>query len=267
VLNARIRKRWRMDNFPIGVIGEEGELRYGYEYLGAGTDTLSGLIDGSVKFGAKLRKAKRPMIIVGQGALSRPDGLAVLSAAARLSDGIGAVTAEWNGLAVLHTAAARVGGLDLGFVPGEGGKTAAEMLTGTDVLFLLGADEMDFARKTAFTVYIGSHGDNAAHVADVILPGAAYTEKSGTWVNTEGRVQMGNRAGFAPGDAREDWAAGEPLCRAPAFRCDRRDCGRRCGRCLRAGEKRRDAGQFRVCVSDQRLLFDEPDSARLRGYG
>jgi NADH-quinone oxidoreductase subunit G len=206
VLNARIRKRWRMDNFPIGVIGEEGELRYGYEYLGAGTDTLSGLIDGSVKFGAKLRKAKRPMIIVGQGALSRPDGLAVLSAAARLADGIGAVTAEWNGLAVLHTAAARVGGLDLGFVPGEGGKTAAEMLTGTDVLFLLGADEMDFARKTAFTVYIGSHGDNAAHVADVILPGAAYTEKSGTWVNTEGRVQMGNRAGFAPGDAREDWA-------------------------------------------------------------
>jgi NADH-quinone oxidoreductase subunit G len=206
VLNARIRKRWRMDNFPIGVIGEEGELRYGYEYLGAGTDTLSGLIDGSVKFAAKLKKAERPMIIVGQGALSRADGLAVLSAVSALAEKVGAVKAEWNGLAVLHTAAARVGGLDLGFVPGEGGKTAAEMLTGTDVLFLLGADEMDFSRKTAFTVYIGSHGDNAAHVADVILPGATYTEKSGTWVNTEGRVQLGNRAGFAPGDAREDWA-------------------------------------------------------------
>ena len=91
-------------------------------------------------------------------------------------------------------------------MPGEGGKTASEMLTETDVLFLLGADEMDFSKKTAFTVYIGSHGDNAAHVADVILPGATYTEKSGTWVNTEGRVQMGNRAGFAPGEAREDWA-------------------------------------------------------------
>ncbi|MGB3875408.1 MAG: NADH-quinone oxidoreductase subunit NuoG [Shinella zoogloeoides] len=206
VLNARIRKRWRMDNFPIGVIGEEGELRYGYEYLGAGTDTLSGLIDGSVKFAAKLKKAERPMIIVGQGALSRADGLAVLSAVSALAEKVGAVKADWNGLAVLHTAASRVGGLDLGFVPGEGGKTAADMLTGTDVLFLLGADEMDFSRKTAFTVYIGSHGDNAAHVADVILPGATYTEKSGTWVNTEGRVQMGNRAGFAPGDAREDWA-------------------------------------------------------------
>ena len=206
VLNARIRKRWRMDNFPIGVIGEQAELRYGYEYLGAGTDTLSGLIDGSVKFAAKLKKAERPMIIIGQGALSRADGLAVLSAVSALADKVGAVKADWNGLAVLHTAASRVGGLDLGFVPGEGGKTAADMLSGTDVLFLLGADEMDFAKKSAFTVYIGSHGDNAAHVADVILPGATYTEKSGTWVNTEGRVQMGNRAGFAPGDAREDWA-------------------------------------------------------------
>ncbi len=206
VLNARIRKRWRMDNFPIGVIGEEAELRYGHEYLGAGTDTLSGLIDGSVKFAAKLKKAARPMIIVGQGALSRADGLAVLSAVSALAEKVGAAKADWNGLAVLHTAASRVGGLDLGFVPGEGGKTAAEMLAGTDVLFLLGADEMDFSKKTAFTVYIGSHGDNAAHVADVILPGATYTEKSGTWVNTEGRVQMGNRAGFAPGDARDDWA-------------------------------------------------------------
>lgn len=206
VLNARIRKRWRMDNFPIGVIGEQAELRYGYDYLGAGTETLSGLLDGSVKFAAKLKKAERPMIIVGQGALSRADGLAVLSAVSALADKVGAVKADWNGLAVLHTAASRVGGLDLGFVPGEGGKTAADMLSGTDVLFLLGADEMDFAKKSAFTVYIGSHGDNAAHVADVILPGATYTEKSGTWVNTEGRVQMGNRAGFAPGDAREDWA-------------------------------------------------------------
>ncbi|MCT7662431.1 NADH-quinone oxidoreductase subunit NuoG [Shinella kummerowiae] len=206
VLNARIRKRWRMDNFPIGVIGEQGELRYGYEYLGAGTDTLSGLIDGSVKFAAKLKKAARPMIIIGQGALSRADGLAVLAAVTALAEKVGAVKADWNGLAVLHTAASRVGGLDLGFVPGEGGKAAADMLDGTDVLFLLGADEMDFSKKSAFTVYIGSHGDNAAHVADVILPGAAYTEKSGTWVNTEGRVQMGSRAGFAPGNAREDWA-------------------------------------------------------------
>src|SRR5690606_29818799 len=109
--------------------------------------------------------------------------------------------------AILHTAASRVGGLDLGFVPGEGGKDVAGMMGALDVLFLLGADELDMERiGDAFTVYIGSHGDAGAHRADVILPGSAYTEKSGTYVNTEGRVQLGNRAGFAPGDAREDWA-------------------------------------------------------------
>ncbi|SMD06033.1 NADH-quinone oxidoreductase subunit NuoG [Rhizobium sp. RU36D] len=207
VLNARIRKRWRRGGFPIAVIGEAGELRYEYEYLGAGTDTLGQAVSGSASFIEKLNAAKKPMIIVGQGALTGADGANVLANVAKLAMAVGAVTEDWNGFAVLHTAASRVGGLDLGFVPGKGGVAAADMLSKMDVLFLLGADEMDFSAKTAkFTVYIGSHGDNGAHTADVILPAATYTEKSGTWVNTEGRVQMGNRAGFAPGEAREDWA-------------------------------------------------------------
>ncbi|RYE67775.1 MAG: NADH-quinone oxidoreductase subunit G, partial [Rhizobiaceae bacterium] len=207
VLNARIRKRFRRGNFPIGVIGEVSELRYAYDYLGAGPDSLAELSSGSNSFAEKLRGVKNPMIIVGQGALSRPDGLAILQAAAKLAGSVGALTDEWNGFGVLHTAASRVGGLDLGFVPGAKGANAATMLKSMDVLFLLGADEMEFSTKYAkFTVYIGSHGDNGAHTADVILPAATYTEKSGTWVNTEGRVQMGNRAGFAPGEAREDWA-------------------------------------------------------------
>ncbi|VVT17135.1 NADH-quinone oxidoreductase subunit NuoG [Rhizobium sp. EC-SD404] len=207
VLNARIRKRWRMENFPVGVIGDEADLRYDYTYLGAGTDTLAGLVDGSGDFYKVLQDAERPMIIVGQGALARNDGAAVLDSVLALADAVGVVGEDWNGLGVLHTAAARVGALDVGFVPGQGGKNAAEMLGETDVLFLLGADELDFsARKAGFTVYIGTHGDNGAHQADVILPGSAYTEKSGTYVNTEGRVQMASRAGFAPGDAKEDWA-------------------------------------------------------------
>ncbi|NTE46236.1 NADH-quinone oxidoreductase subunit NuoG [Agrobacterium pusense] len=207
VLNARIRKRWRRGGFPIGVIGEAGELRYNYEYLGSGAETLSDLANGSHSFVDKLKSAKNPLIIIGQGALSRADGAAVLAAAAKLATSVGAVTEEWNGFSVLHTAAARVGGLDIGFVPGEGGVTAADMVASMDVLFLLGADELDLSNKGAkFTVYIGSHGDQGAMNADVILPGAAYTEKSGIWVNTEGRVQLGNRAGFAPGEAREDWA-------------------------------------------------------------
>ena len=155
----------------------------------------------------KLKAAKNPMIIVGQGALKGANGAAVLATAARIAADCGAVTDEWYGFAVLHTAASRVGALDLGFVPGEGGADASTQLSSMDVLFLLGADELDFsAKKAGFTVYIGSHGDAGASAADVILPGAAYTEKSGTWVNTEGRVQMSTRAGFAPGDAREDWA-------------------------------------------------------------
>jgi NADH-quinone oxidoreductase subunit G len=207
VLNARIRKRWRMGEFPIGVIGEGGDLRYDYTHLGAGTETLAELAEGRGAFHTVLTNAQRPMIIVGQGALARPDGATVLGRAAKIAEAVGAVTGDWNGFAVLHTAAGRVGGLDLGFVPAEGGKDVAGMMGAMDVLFLLGADEIDMnAVGGAFTVYIGTHGDAGAHRADVILPGATYTEKSATYVNTEGRVQMTNRAGFAPGDAREDWA-------------------------------------------------------------
>jgi NADH-quinone oxidoreductase subunit G len=206
VLNARIRKRWKGGPLPIGVIGEVGDLRYDYEMLGAGSESLKELAGGKGKFFSVLKDAKRPLIIVGQGALARSDGAAVLGLAAKLALAVDAVNAEWNGFAVLHTAAARVGGLDIGFVPGEGGKSAAEMASAMDVLFLLGADEIDMTGTGgAFVVYIGTHGAGA-HRANVILPGAAYTEKSGTYVNTEGRVQQTNRAGFAPGEAKEDWA-------------------------------------------------------------
>ncbi len=207
VLNARIRKRWRQGDFPIGVIGDVGDLRYDYQPLGAGPDTLAKLASGDIGFLDVLKNAQRPMIIVGQGAISRGDGSAVLATAAKLADTVGAMAEGWNGFAVLQNAASRVGGLDIGFVPGAGGKNVAGMMGALDVLFLLGADEFDMsAIGPAFTVYIGTHGDAGAHRADVILPGAAYTEKSGTYVNTEGRVQLANRAGFAPGEAREDWA-------------------------------------------------------------
>jgi NADH-quinone oxidoreductase subunit G len=201
VLNARIRKRWRAGKFPIALIGERADLTYDYNYLGAGPETLAGLKPDA------LGKAERPLFLVGQGALTRPDGAAVLALAAKAAHAAGAIKDGWNGFSILHTAASRVGALDIGFVPGQGGKTAAEMAQAgaLEVVFLLGADEIEIA-PGAFVVYIGTHGDRGAHRADVILPGAAYTEKSGLYVNTEGRVQMAARAGFPPGDAREDWA-------------------------------------------------------------
>jgi NADH-quinone oxidoreductase subunit G len=207
VLNARIRKRWRAGPFAVGLIGERADLTYPYQYLGAGPETLAELAAGRGDFATVLKDAKNPMVLLGAGALARPDGAAVAALAARAAIALGAVKDGWNGFAVLHGAAARVGGLDIGFVPGEGGLGATAMAGAgaLDVLFLLGADELEVA-PGAFTVYIGTHGDRGAHRADVILPGAAYTEKSGLYVNTEGRVQMGARAAFPPGDAREDWA-------------------------------------------------------------
>jgi NADH-quinone oxidoreductase subunit G len=207
VLNARIRKRWRSGQLKIGVIGAKADLTYDYDYLGAGADSLNELVGGKGSFADVLKGAKNPIVLVGSGAAARHDGAVVLALAAKLAIGIGAIKDGWNGFAVLHDTASRVGALDIGFAPGAGGLTAAQMTTfGTlDVLFLLGADETKVPDGT-FVVYIGTHGDNGAHRADVILPAAAYTEKSGIYVNTEGRVQIAGRAAFPPGEAREDWA-------------------------------------------------------------
>jgi NADH-quinone oxidoreductase subunit G len=207
VLNARIRKRWRTGQLKVGVIGDKAPLTYDYEHLGAGPDTLADVAAGKHSFADVLKNAKNAIVLVGAGVAARHDGAAVLSLAAKLALDAGAVRDDWNGFAVLHTAASEAGALDIGFVPGEGGLTAAQMTTfGTlDVLFLLGADEVK-APDGTFVVYVGTHGDRGAHRADVILPGAAYTEKAGLYVNTEGRVQIANRAAFPPGEAREDWA-------------------------------------------------------------
>jgi NADH-quinone oxidoreductase subunit G len=205
VLNARIRKRWRKGSFPVGLVGERADLTYSYEYLGAGPQTLADIAAGQHEFSAALKRAQHPLVIVGMGALARPDGFAISALAAQIATGCGAQ--DWNGYCVLHTAAARVGALDLGFIPGEGGNDARAMARANalDVLFLLGADEIEI-EPGPFVVYIGSHGDQGAQRADVALPGAAYPEKSGIYVNTEGRVQMARRASFPPGEAREDWA-------------------------------------------------------------
>ena len=205
VLNARIRKRYLAGNFPIASIGEAVDLTYKAEFIGAGADTLADLLAGKQSFADTLKNAENPMIIVGQGALTRDDGAAVLASAIELAEKTGA---SFN---MLHTAAARVAGLDLGLVPGEGGFDVAAMQEAAqsgalENVILYGADEIAGASLgEAFVVYIGSHGDRGAHRADVILPAAAYTEKQATYVNTEGRAQMTEQAATPPGEAREDW--------------------------------------------------------------
>ncbi len=207
VLNARIRKRALKGGCLIGVIGEKADLTYSYNYLGAGPDSLKQFVDH-----APAQKQK-PMLIVGQGALARPDGAAILANAYKAAMSLGVIKDGWNGFNVLHTAAGRVGALDVCALPAkDGGKNTAQILDAAkagelDMLILVGADEIDMSNLgSTFVVYMGTHGDAGAHRADVILAGAAYTEKQVTYVNTEGRPQMTQRASFPPGDAREDWA-------------------------------------------------------------
>jgi NADH-quinone oxidoreductase subunit G len=212
LVNARLRKRYLRGGFRAAAIGPECDLTYPVELLGDGGSALNALAEGDHPWADILRQAAAPMLILGPGALTRPDGDRVLGTARRVAEQCGMIRDGWNGFNVLHTAAARVGGLDLGFLPGPGGSDTAGILAGcrsgaTEVLYLLGADELNFADTGgAFVIYQGHHGDRGAARADVILPGAAYTEKDASWVNTEGRVQLGRRATFPPGEAREDWA-------------------------------------------------------------
>ncbi|WP_122468740.1 NADH-quinone oxidoreductase subunit NuoG [Brevundimonas lutea] len=205
LLNARLRKGWLSGDTRILSIGEAADLTYEVEHLGAGAKTLSKLPKAATD---ALKNAERPAIVVGAGAIAGANGAAVLNAIGALAKKVGVVKDGWNGFNVLHTAAGRVAGLDMGFTPADGGLDVAGMVKpgALDVLFLLGADEVDTTGSDAFRVYLGSHGDRGAHGADVILPGAAYTEKPGIYVNTEGRVQMAERVVFPKGEAKEDWA-------------------------------------------------------------
>ncbi|MFC3302274.1 NADH-quinone oxidoreductase subunit NuoG [Parvularcula lutaonensis] len=213
LINARIRKNWLAKiDLQVGVIGERRDLTYDTTHIGAGADSLKTLTDGQHSFLETLKKAERPMIVVGAGALARKDGQAVMASALKLAESVGALGGEWNGFGVLHNAAGRVGALDLGFLPGENGRDFHAILDGArtgeiEVVYNLGCDEADLSGLAdAFVIYQGHHGDAGARVADVILPGAAYSEQPGLYVNTEGRVQMANRAYFPFGEAKDDWA-------------------------------------------------------------
>ncbi len=212
LVNARLRKRYLEGGFRVAAIGLDMDLTYRYENLGAGPETLRELAEGGHSFAEVLRNAEQPMLILGQSALARGDGSTILATARKLAESTGMVREGWCGFNILHHAAARVAGLDLGFVPGASDRDVAGIINGAsagdiEIVYLLGADEIDMkALGSAFVIYQGHHGDAGAHRADVVLPGAAYTEKDGTYVNTEGRAQRAHRAVFPPGDAREDWA-------------------------------------------------------------
>jgi NADH-quinone oxidoreductase subunit G len=204
-----IRLRYLSKRGPIASVGEAENLTYPVEHLGNTAKALEDLLVGKGDFAKSLAEAKKPMIILGSGAVSHADGAAILKLAHDIAQKYDMVSDDWNGFNILHTAASRVGAMDLGLVTDGGVDGILDGAASGDieVVFNLGADEIDTSRlEKAFVIYQGSHGDEGAKHADVILPGVAYTEKPGTYVNLEGRVQMAPRAIFGPGDAKEDWA-------------------------------------------------------------
>ncbi|MCX7338100.1 MAG: NADH-quinone oxidoreductase subunit NuoG [Alphaproteobacteria bacterium] len=199
LVNARIRKRYLMGNFPIALVGESLDLTYPYEFLSQTPLILTDLLQGSHPFSETLGQAQRPALILGQGALNRADSHAILKTVQDLLHRYRFLREDWNGYNVLHTAAGRVGGFDMGF-------TSDHKKKDSKIVYLLGADELAMDQfGDAFVIYQGHHGDVGANRADVILPGAAYTEKNATFVNTEGRVQQTRQVIAPPGDAKEDW--------------------------------------------------------------
>lgn len=208
VLNARIRQRWLTRQCKVANVGPDVDISYKIEQLGDSASVLQDILDGNNDFSETLRNAEKPMIILGQGALNRDDSLAIVKLAHDICEKYGAATDDWNGFNVLHTAASRVAALDMGLVTDGGIDNILDRAETGDikVVYNLGADEFDTSKlDKAFVIYQGSHGDEGVRNADVVLPGAAYTEKPGTYLNTEGRVQIAQRAIFGPGEAREDW--------------------------------------------------------------
>ena len=191
ILNARIRKAW-LNGAEIKLVGEPSDLTYEYQHCGTGRKSLKDLI----KSEAKLIGDQESIVILGQGAIKDEDGLSVLATTMELVEKSG------SKFLILHTAASRVGALDIGAV--ANGDIKAE-IANAEVIYNLGADEIELP-DSAFVIYQGSHGDRGAHRADIILPAAAYTEENGIFVNTEGRTQLSNRANFPPGEAKENWA-------------------------------------------------------------
>ncbi len=211
LINARLRKAYTHGNLEGAFIGPAIDFTYPMEHCGDQPDVLKTILEGKHSVSEKLKKAKKPLLMIGQSIFRREDWACILSVCHKIADKWGLVTKDWVGLNILQTAAARVGALDLGCVPGKGGKSTHEILSSAQegkikLVYLLGADEVDTRMlKDTFVIYQGHHGDRGAEIADLILPGSAYTEKEGMYVNTEGRPQYAFRACPAPGDAQEDW--------------------------------------------------------------
>jgi NADH-quinone oxidoreductase subunit G len=207
MVNARIRKSYLNNKLPVALIGNKLDLTYSYKYLGNNPWILKQITDGDHPLCKDLKRAKKPMLIFGEHLTTQPDFEAYEYFMAKLLNQYNYLGKNWNGYNILHTAASRVGGLDIGFIPNDKGMDTNQILQKCEIIILLGADEIDLKKinPKAVIVYIGHHGDKAAEIADVVLPAPAFTEKNSTYVNLEGRVQNTYSAIDPLGEAQIDW--------------------------------------------------------------
>jgi len=209
ILNARIRKAYLKNNLKIYSIGDAGDLTYPYEIIGSNTSAINSIVSGSHKISEKIKKSKRPIIIIGESALYGEVGRYIFETLKKFLFTNNFITKDWNALNILTQQASRVGAIDLGaYCISEKNNFSFFDKLDRDkfkFIYLLGADNINFEKKDKFIVYQGSHGDNGAAIADIVLPGAAYTEKNGLFINLEGRMQNAYKASYPPGEAREDW--------------------------------------------------------------
>jgi len=207
MVNARIRKAYLNNKLPVALIGNKVDLTYPYKFLGNNPWALKQITDGDHPLCEDLKKAKKPMIIFGEHLTTQSDFEAYEYFITKLLNQYDYLDKNWNGYNVLHTAASRVGGLDIGFIPNNAGMDTAQILQKCEIIILLGADEIDLKKinPKAFIVYIGHHGDKVVEIADIILPAPAFTEKNSTYVNLEGRVQNTYATIDPLGEAKIDW--------------------------------------------------------------
>ena len=211
LINSRIIRKSKENNYFIGLLGNKSELNYSYDFLGDDPSIIYDLINNNNPFCKKLSEMNKPLMIIGQGALKGEEGEADLNLCIELANNYNFLKNDWNGFNVLHTAASRPGAMEIGFLPKERGKDLDQIIDGykkgdISTLFLLGADEIEISEKTdCFVIYQGHHGDKGANIADLILPSPSFNEQNGLFINTEGRIQESVRATFPIGEAKEDW--------------------------------------------------------------
>ena len=208
ILNARVRKSFLNNKTEIYSFGDIGELTYPYKILDNKTDTIKDIFENKNDLSEKIKNSKKPIIIIGQSALRLKSGKFIFEEFKKFLISINKITKEWNSLNILSNNASTVASYDLNILNSKDGKNVIlDKIENNnfDILFLFGQDNLNFKKKNEFIIYVGSHGDKGAEMADVILPGAAYTEQDGYYINLEGKIQKAYKASYPPGDAKEDW--------------------------------------------------------------